>query len=54
MGRGVTATKLAFLHARDSHVQKLEATQADLINKVEDLQNVVKDLAGKKVTPYCC
>lgn len=51
MGRGVTATKLAFLHARDSHVQKLEATQAELINKVEDLQNVVKDLAGKKVTP---
>ena len=54
MGRGVTATKLAFLHARDSHVQKLEATQAELINKVEDLQNVVKDLVGKKVTPYCC
>ena len=54
MRRGVTATKLAFLHARDLHVQKLEATQADLINKVEDLQNVVKDLAGKKVTPYCC
>ena len=54
MGRGVTATKLAFLHARDSHVHKLEATQAELINKVEDLQNVVKDLVGKKVTPYCC
>ena len=54
MGREVTATKLAFLHARDSHVQKLQATQAELINKLEDLQNVVKDLAGKKVTPYCC
>ena len=50
MGRGVTATKLAFLHARDSHVKQLEATQAELINKVQDLQNVVQDLAGKKVT----
>jgi len=50
MGRGVTVTKLAFLHARDSHVQKPETTQAELMNKVEDLQNVVKDLAGKKVT----
>lgn len=49
MGRGVTVTKLAFLHARDSHVKQLEATQAELINKVQDLQNVVKDLAGKKV-----
>jgi len=50
MGRGVTATKLAFLHARDSHVQKLQDTQAELINKIEDLQNVVKDLAGQKVS----
>jgi len=50
MGRGVTATKLAFLHARDSYVQKLQDTQAELINKIEDLQNVVKDLAGQKVS----
>ena len=52
MGRGVTATKLAFLHARDSHVQKLQDTQVELINKIEDLRNVVKDLAGQKVSPW--
>lgn len=50
MGRGVTATKLSFLLARDSHVEKLEATQAELLTKLEDLQNLVSSLAGKKVS----
>lgn len=49
MGRGITATKLAFLQARDTHVQKLEATQAELLSQVADLKNTVNDLAGKKV-----
>ncbi|CAA7042281.1 unnamed protein product [Microthlaspi erraticum] len=48
LGRGITATKLAFLQARDAHVQKLEASQAQLISELEDLKNVVRDLAGKK------
>ena len=51
MGRGITASKLAFIEARDTHVQKLEATQAELLIKDEDLQNVVRDLAaGKRVS----
>jgi len=57
MGRGVTATKLAFMLARDSRVEKLEATQADFLTKLEDLQNVVNGLAAKKVnylTEYTC
>ena len=55
MGRGATITKMAYLQARDKHVQKLEATQAELITKHEKLQNVVIDLAGKKVTfLYTC
>jgi len=57
MGRGVTATKLAFMLARDSHVEKLEATQADFLTKLEDLQNVVSGLDAKKVnylTEYTC
>ena len=49
LGRGATATKLAFVQARESHVQKLEATQAELLTKVAELQNMVSDLAGKKV-----
>lgn len=49
LGRGITATKLAFLQARDAHVQKLEATQARLLSELEDLKLVVRDLAGKKV-----
>lgn len=49
MGRGATVTKLAFLQARDSHVQKLEATQAELLTQLEELRNVVSDLAAKKV-----
>ncbi|CAA7017634.1 unnamed protein product [Microthlaspi erraticum] len=48
IGRGVTATKLAFIQSRDSHVQKLEATQAELLCKVTQLQNKVCDLAGKQ------
>jgi len=51
MGRGVTATKRAFLQARDAHVQKLEAQQAILINRINDLQNEVCGLAkGNKVS----
>lgn len=50
-GRGITASKLAFIEARDTHVEKLEARQAELLSKVENLQNVVRDLAaGKKVS----
>ncbi|CAA7027682.1 unnamed protein product [Microthlaspi erraticum] len=48
LGRGITATKLAFLHVRDAHVQKLEASQAQLISELQDLKNVVHDLAGRK------
>lgn len=48
MGRGATITKMAYLQVRDLHVQKIEATQAELITKLEKLQNVVIDLAGKK------
>lgn len=50
MGRGVTATKLAFMLARDSHVEKLEASQADLRIKLEELQDVLTGLTGKKVS----
>ena len=47
--RGVTFSKLAFMQVRNSHVQQLETKQAELISKLEDLQNVVHDLAGKNV-----
>jgi len=50
LGRGITATKLAFLEARDTHVQKLEETLAELLSHILDLKNVVTDLAGKKVS----
>ena len=51
MGRGITATKLAFIQARDAHVQKLEAKQAALVTEVEDLKHLVRDLAkGKSVS----
>ncbi|CAE6012524.1 unnamed protein product [Arabidopsis arenosa] len=33
---------------RDSHVKKLEASQAELLSKLENLQNVVSNLASKK------
>ena len=52
MGRGANVTKLAFLQTRDSHVQKLEATQAELLSKIENLQNVVSNLASKKVNLF--
>lgn len=54
MGRGVTFTKLAFMQARDSHVQQLEANQAELMTKVEVLENVIRDLAGSKVCSRPC
>lgn len=52
LGKWATATKLAFIQSRDSHVQMLEAKQAELVSKVEELQNQVTDLAGKKVKNY--
>lgn len=48
MGRGITATKLAFMTARDSHVQKLEAQQAELQKEVLGLKDVVRGLASSK------
>ncbi|XP_024005008.1 uncharacterized protein LOC112082141 [Eutrema salsugineum] len=49
MGRGITASKLAFLQARDAHVQKIEARQAELVHEIADLKHIVRDLtAGKK------
>lgn len=51
MGRGINATKLAFLQARDAHVEKLEAKQAALVTEIEDLRHLVHDLAkGKSVS----
>lgn len=43
MGRGITATKLAFIQARDSRLEELH-------NEVEDLKNQIRDLAGKSVS----
>lgn len=43
MGRGVTATKLAFLQARDSRLEELQT-------EVQDLKKLVRDLAGNKVS----
>ena len=34
MGRETTATNLAFIHARDVHVQKLEAEQTKLMVEI--------------------
>ncbi|XP_010456971.1 PREDICTED: uncharacterized protein LOC104738503 [Camelina sativa] len=48
MGRGVTATKLAFLLARDAYVQKIEARQAELVSKIADLKHMVRDLTKEK------
>ena len=51
MGRGITATKIAFIQARDAHVQKLEAKQAELVVEIEDLKRLVRDLdKGKRVS----
>ncbi|CAE6199549.1 unnamed protein product [Arabidopsis arenosa] len=52
MGRGITATKIAFMQARDSHVQKLEAKQAELHDVVRGLQDVVRGLAASKTKPH--
>ncbi|CAN6856895.1 unnamed protein product [Brassica oleracea var. botrytis] len=48
LGRGVTITKLAFRQGRDSKVENLEAKQLELISKVDHLNNVVRQLAGKR------
>jgi len=50
LGRGITATKLAFNQARDSRLEELQ-------NEVEDLKNIVRDMAGKNVSSsltYLC
>lgn len=51
MGRGTTASSVAYIQARDAHVQKLEAKQAELVVEIEDLKHLVCDLAkGKRVS----
>lgn len=50
LGRGITATKLAMLQARDTHVQKLEASQAELLSQMQALKTAFNDLARKKVS----
>lgn len=42
MGRGVTASKLAFIQARNTHVQKLEETHLQFLKKIEELQTHVQ------------
>lgn len=44
-GRGITATKLAFLHSRDAKI-------ADMESEIRELKGMVHDLAGKKVTIF--
>ena len=41
-GRGVTATKLAFLQSRDAKID-------DMASEIDELKVMVRDLAGKKV-----
>lgn len=48
MGRGITATKIAFMQARDSHVLKLEAKQAELQDELRGLKDVVRGLTASK------
>ena len=45
-GRGITATKLAFLQARD-------AKMAEMQSEIQELKGMVRDLAGKKVNCPC-
>lgn len=42
-GRGITATKLAFLQSRDAKI-------ADMASQIEELKGMVQELAGKKVS----
>lgn len=42
MGRGITATKLAFMQIRNSKIEELKS-------EVQDLKNMLRDLAGNKV-----
>ncbi|CAA7013156.1 unnamed protein product [Microthlaspi erraticum] len=44
-GRGITATKLAFLQSRD-------AEMAEMKSEIEELKGIVRDLAGKKVIHF--
>lgn len=48
MGRGITATKIAFMQARDSHVLMLEAKHAELQDTVRGLQDAVRGLTASK------
>ncbi|CAA7036910.1 unnamed protein product [Microthlaspi erraticum] len=44
MGRGITATKLAFVQARDSRIEELQT-------EVQDLKKFFRDLAGNNGNP---
>ena len=48
MGRGITAMKIAFMQARDSHVLMLEAKQAELQDAVRGLQDIFCGLTASK------
>lgn len=41
-GRGITATKLAYLHFRDAKI-------AEMKTEIQELKGMVQDLVGKKV-----
>ena len=53
MGRGITVTKIEFIQPRDSHVQKLEAKQAELQDVVRGLEDVVCGLAASDTKVLC-
>ncbi|CAN7077746.1 unnamed protein product [Brassica oleracea var. botrytis] len=48
LGRGITASKLAILAARDTHVMKLEAKQAELVDVVRGLQEQLHNLTESR------
>ena len=48
MGRGVTASKLAFVQARDTHMHRLEETHVQFLQKIEELQTEVRNKAKEK------
>lgn len=48
MCRGITAMKIAFMQARDSHVMMLEGKHAELQDTVRGLQDVVHGLTASK------
>ncbi|XP_010470446.1 PREDICTED: uncharacterized protein LOC104750353 [Camelina sativa] len=44
MDRGISLNKLEYINARDAHVQKLEASQAEMLGKIVELHNDVRCL----------